>query len=239
MLSKFAVQAAKTFALGVASLSVLAAAPGAKAGILNFYIFNDPANSNNASVKILGAIDSPASASNPSTACTTAGSGDLVLDSTLGVQYINICAVKFSAAFQGYYPLIVSPASFPTPFSAVLSGFSNGLITGNPDVFIEAQPSSSGLSSLYLTNSYTTGSNIDTTINFASPLSAASPGPIVGNGLIGTFSIGTVDTVNVYLDAPPSPPPTPSGVPAPLPILGASAAFGWARRMRVRLAAAA
>ena len=49
-------------------------------------------------------------------------------------------------------------------------------------------------------------------------------------GLIGTWSLtGTSETIQVILGAPPS-----ASVPGPLPLLGAGAAFGWARRLRKR-----
>jgi hypothetical protein len=49
-------------------------------------------------------------------------------------------------------------------------------------------------------------------------------------GLIGTWTLdGTSETIQVVIGAPP-----PAAVPGPLPLLGAGAAFGWARRLRKR-----
>jgi len=49
-------------------------------------------------------------------------------------------------------------------------------------------------------------------------------------GLIGTWTLnGTSETIQVVIGAPPS-----ASVPGPLPLLGAGAAFGWARRLRKR-----
>jgi hypothetical protein len=49
-------------------------------------------------------------------------------------------------------------------------------------------------------------------------------------GLIGTWTFnGTSETIQVVIGAPP-----PAAVPGPLPLLGAGAAFGWARRLRKR-----
>jgi len=43
----------------------------------------------------------------------------------------------------------------------------------------------------------------------------------------------TDDTINLFADTPL--PPTPANVPAPLPLAGAAAAFGWSRRLRRRI----
>ena len=51
-------------------------------------------------------------------------------------------------------------------------------------------------------------------------------------GLIGTWTLdGTSETIQLILG-----PPT-AAVPAPLPLFGAGAAFGWSRRLRKRIAA--
>ena len=54
-------------------------------------------------------------------------------------------------------------------------------------------------------------------------------------GLIGTWTLdGTSETIQVILGAPTQPG---APVPGPLPLLGASAAFSWSRRLRKRVAA--
>ena len=51
-------------------------------------------------------------------------------------------------------------------------------------------------------------------------------------GLIGTWTLnGTSESIQVILGAPTA------ATPAPLPLLGAGAAFGWSRRLRKRIAA--
>ncbi len=52
-------------------------------------------------------------------------------------------------------------------------------------------------------------------------------------GLIGTWTIdGTSESIQVFLG-----PPSTAAVPAPLPLVGAAAAFGVSRRLRKRVAA--
>jgi hypothetical protein len=52
-------------------------------------------------------------------------------------------------------------------------------------------------------------------------------------GLIGTWTInGTSESIQVIIGAPTPPGAT---VPGPLPLLGAAAAFGWSRRLRMRI----
>lgn len=235
MLSHFAAKSAKAVVLGLAGLSLLSIVPSAKAGVLNFYIFDNPANSGNASVKIAGSLDSPSATTAATNTCVTSGAGDLYLSSALLSQYFNVCAVQALAPVtQQLYTL--TPQGYGT-FTANLTGFSNGVISGSNDVFLDTNEPG-GPFTLNLDSSYIAGSQINTSINFASPLSAANNGPIVGNGLIGSFTIGTQDIVSVYLSNPPTP-PSGTSVPTPLPILGASAAFGWARRMRRRVSVAA
>jgi hypothetical protein len=54
-------------------------------------------------------------------------------------------------------------------------------------------------------------------------------------GLIGTWTInGTSESIQVIIGAPTPPGAT---VPGPLPLFGASAAFGWSRRLRKRITA--
>jgi hypothetical protein len=93
---------------------------------------------------------------------------------------------------------------------------------------------------LFLSTSYTSGASIASTATF-SGRTLASLG-FTTTGLIGTWTLqpkdGTdpynaFDTVYVCIGAAPCG-ATPA--PAPLPLLGASAAFGWSRRLRRRVA---
>lgn len=59
---------------------------------------------------------------------------------------------------------------------------------------------------------------------------------LTGSGprLLAKYQIDdTLDTISVFADTPL--PPTPAAVPAPLPLFGTAAAFGWSRRLRRRI----
>jgi hypothetical protein len=84
--------------------------------------------------------------------------------------------------------------------------------------------------------SYVSGSSLANEVIFASLAS-----PLVGSGLIAEWAIldesdpfnpAETDHIKLYLSAPPVPPS--ASVPAPLPLAGASLAFGWSRRLRRR-----
>jgi len=76
------------------------------------------------------------------------------------------------------------------------------------------------------------GDPINSTALLNVPMSAL--GLTFTSGLIAQYKINsTNDTINIYADSPPIPPP--ASVPAPLPLFGAAAAFGWSRRLRRRI----
>ena len=104
----------------------------------------------------------------------------------------------------------------------------------NGTVDIEPASSVAGISTFMLYEWI----QIDPTYTFNTPIvsSATFNGTTLAalgfttTGLIGTWAIdGTSETIQVILGAPPS-----ASVPGPLPLLGAGAAFGWARRLRKR-----
>jgi hypothetical protein len=83
---------------------------------------------------------------------------------------------------------------------------------------------------------YTPGTPISSTATFNSKTLAGIG--FTTTGLLGTWTLQPADgsdpytandTIQVVIGAPP-----PASVPGPLPLLGAGAAFGWARRLRKR-----
>ena len=79
-----------------------------------------------------------------------------------------------------------------------------------------------------LPNSYVEGDPITGT-GLISGQTLASLGLSSTSGLLGTWTVGT-DSIEVWAGAKPS-----ATVPGPLPLLGASAAFAFSRRLRARL----
>lgn len=209
-------------ASGLTAAATLLTSAGAQAGILNFYIFDNPANAGKASVKVEGSIESTSTGTSPLD-CTTDGQSDLVLASVFS-SAINICAIGGTGVSLNDYNLDApSQANY---FGSADGSLNNGAIQGD-NVYLFTpigQPSYLSLPLGYA------GGPINTLVNYAQTLAGAG---INGSGLIGTFTIGSIDTINVYLSPPP-----PSSVPAPLPLLGASAALTFSRRFRNRLKSA-
>ena len=73
-----------------------------------------------------------------------------------------------------------------------------------------------------------TGGNVDASISFSQSL--ANAGVTSSNGLIGTFSLTSGDTVEVRYEAPPT-----SSTPSPLPLMGGVLAFQTSRSLRKRI----
>lgn len=207
---------------GLTAAATLLTAAGAQAGVLNFYIFDNPANGGMASVKVEGSIQSTTT-NTFDLDCATDGQSDLVLASGFSAQ-INFCAIAGTQVTLKDY--LLDTPSLLNYFGSE-SGILNGGVIQGDNVYLFTpigQPSY-----LNLPNGYG-GGLINTLVNYSQTLNAAG---FTGSGLIGTFTIGTTDTINVYLN---SPPPSPSvSVPAPLPLLGASAALAFSRRFRSRL----
>lgn len=81
--------------------------------------------------------------------------------------------------------------------------------------------------SLILSNTYVQGSAISGSGLFTGK-TLADLGLSATSGLLGTWTIGS-DTIEVWAGA------KPAAVPAPLSLLGVSAAFAYSRRLRARV----
>ena len=89
-------------------------------------------------------------------------------------------------------------------------------------------------SSIGLDPMYSAGSPFFSSATF-NDQSLASQG-FTATGLVGTWNlVGTSESINVCIGSGPCVSAS-SAVPAPLPLLGAGAAFGWSRRLRKRIA---
>lgn len=148
--------------------------------------------------------------------------------------------------YPGFYSsMLCTGTDKSDPFYAISgpSGFGgNGSISGADSVEgfnFQLYPSSfnpSFADFVQFKNTYT----IDTAYVLGQPFyssatfngkSLVSEG-FTGTGLVGTWAIdGTSESINICIGADPC---VPAQVPGPLPLLGAGAAFGWARRLRKR-----
>ena len=203
----------------------------AQAGTLNFYIFDNPANGNKATIKISGRIDSDRN-NRGNHGCQPLTKGNFYLDSSINDGFI--CGVGGDGLNMLDFSFTPTTSDFPPNTSGNwittgLMGLGNGSISGD-DIFLGFTEDDSS-SRLMLPSSYTSGSDLSTTIDFSQDLAAAG---ISGSGLIGRFTIiegATTDAINIYLSAP----PLSSGAPAPLPLLGGASAWAFARRLRRRV----
>jgi hypothetical protein len=113
---------------------------------------------------------------------------------------------------------ISGPTSFPGTAVIAPASSVSGILTvlyGNAE-------------QIWLDPAYTLNSPIVSSATFNDTTLAALG--FTTTGLIGTWALnGTSETIQVIIGAPPS-----TSVPGPLPLLGAGAAFGWARRLRKR-----
>jgi hypothetical protein len=118
----------------------------------------------------------------------------------------------------------------PTSFNGTVEIFPADSVSGIPTILFGG-PSFYGIDL-----GYTPGTPITSTATFNSRTLAGLG--FTTTGLLGTWTLqpkdGTDpytanDTIQVVIGAPPS-----ASVPGPLPLLGAGAAFGWARRLRKR-----
>jgi hypothetical protein len=136
-----------------------------------------------------------------------------------GVIYSPLAAICTGVDSQAR-PYSISGSSSFTGSAASLFGASSvsGIFTllyGGPN-------------QLVLDPAYTSNSPIVSSATFNGTTLAALG--FTATGLIDTWALnGTSETIQVVIGAP-----SPAAVPGPLPLLGAGAAFGWARRLRKR-----
>jgi hypothetical protein len=93
---------------------------------------------------------------------------------------------------------------------------------------LQGTSSFTGFTSIFaIDTAYVQGSAISFLGTFTNT-TLASLGLSSTTGLLGTWTIGS-DSIKLYAG------PAPTNVPGPLPLLGASAAFGFSRKLRSRL----
>jgi len=118
----------------------------------------------------------------------------------------------------------------PTSFDGTVAIASADSVSGIPTILY------GGASFYGIDPGYTPGTSITSTATFNSRTLAGLG--FTTTGLLGTWTLQPLngsdpytanDTIKVVIGAPPS-----ASVPGPLPLLGAGAAFGWARRLRKR-----
>lgn len=230
MVSRSAIAAALT------PLALLAAAPKADA-VLRYDIFEQNGNTY---VKATGSFTFTNFSVNTND-CFPASNGNLHVTTTStadSTSFINICTGPQSSTLA---VLPLEAVIFPVPgaTSSMSSGIQAASSTGIP-TFLVAMPESNPAFSFFqlaLDSSYASGDPISSTSIFTGGFAAnnITPPPITLPALIGSFQLaGGGDTVEVYFS--PTPPSPTSTVPAPLPLLGASAALAWSRKLRGRLA---
>jgi hypothetical protein len=120
----------------------------------------------------------------------------------------------------------------PTSFNGMVSISLADSVSGIPT----ALSGTSGFPIFAIDTGCTPGTPITSTATFNSTTLGALG--FTTTGLLGTWTLQPLngsdlytanDTIQVVIGAPP-----PAAVPGPLPLLGAGAAFGWARRLRKR-----
>jgi hypothetical protein len=193
-----------SFLAPLALVSLIAAERPAEA-VLTYYIY-EPAGTGSVVVETLGSLALPASG-------TLLGKCDLL---PFGLIFSSAAAVcTGSSAVLNIYP-ISGPFSFigPDVGPDSASGIATALVGVGQQFGIDT--------------TYTGGPIISSSTFGMSTLAGLG---FTTTGLLGTWTLdGTGDTIEVRVAAPPAPPT--SATPGPLPILGATAAFGSVRKLR-------
>ncbi len=216
----------------VSPLALLVAPPKAEA-VLRYDIFEQNGNT---VVKASGSFVYGSAGSISSNLCAAAGAnGNLSIDTnTVGFSFINLCT---GPQLTNLRILDLVPVNFPGSASSTSGNSLAGVSSSGLNTTLVAQQDPGLFFQLALDPGYVSGDPISSTSIFSGGFAANSiiP-PTVIPGLIGSFQLdGGGDTVEVYF-SPTPPTPSASTVPAPLPLLGASAALAWSRRLRARLA---
>jgi hypothetical protein len=218
--------ALKKVGVGMAVLPacVLALPPRAEA-ILRYYIHDADGAGR---IDALGTLNLPTpletptgiSAFCPSNSPYVPPAGNPGIQTKAALSALNICtgpSADNSVSFKGYAIEVVSQGFTTDIFAAASSyyGPATGLIGETPAFYVQSSYSGGSIAS---------GALLSGTL--------ASVG-ITGSGLIAQYNIldgrTVTDSIEVYLDSPPRP------VPGPLPIVGASLAFAWSRKLRQRV----
>jgi hypothetical protein len=150
------------------------------------------------------------------TALTSGGLGQCGPSGAIVSSVAAVCTG--SNSLYPYYS-ITGPSSFNGTVNALPASSVSGIFT-----FFNGSVNEFAIDSSYLSNTPIVGS---ATFNGTT---LAALGFTTTSGLIGTWTLnGSSEKIQVILGSPP-----PAAVPSPLPLLGAGAAFGWARRLRKR-----
>jgi hypothetical protein len=189
-------------------------AQGEAKALLTYYISE---NAGNVEVKAVGSLLLPNSFG--SIACNTVPGGAIISSAAVVCTgpdgNMNLYNVQGPSSFNR--TVFIFDAN---SVSGIPTGIDGG---GTPPVF-------------GIDTGYTPGTPISSTATFNSTTLAGIG--FTTTGLLGTWTLQPADgsdpytandTIQVVIGAPP-----PAAVPGPLPLLGAGAAFGWARRLRKR-----
>jgi len=207
-------QRCKRFSPLLAVPAALLLAQGEAKALLTYYISE---NAGNVEVKAVGSLLLPNSVG--SLACNIVPGGAIV--SSVAVVCTGPDGNMNLYNIQG-----------PSSFNGTVNTFSTNSVSGIPSAI-----SAGGTPPVFgIDPGYTPGTPISSTATFNSTTLAGIG--FTTTGLLGTWTLQPKDgsdpytandTVQVVIGAPP-----PASVPGPLPLLGAGAAFGWARRLRKR-----
>jgi MYXO-CTERM domain-containing protein len=223
----------RTLAQSCRRLSPLLAAPaalllnqGQAKAVLNFNIFQSGAD---VVIQGSGSINLTGATAGPTVNCLSSGG-----PTNSGGIFSSIAALSSgnpTTTDCTPYQLQITTTSFGTgPNSPTFT--STALSTGAYRVAVFGNPSQFGAPFFVIGPNYLSDSPISVSTRLVG-VSLAQLAFSPTSGLIGTWSlIGSGDTITASIIDEPV-----ASTPAPLPLLGAGAAFGWSRRLRKRITA--
>jgi hypothetical protein len=219
--------AKKFAATGLAVPALLLLCQGRAEAILNYYIFEDGGN-----LKIVtrGSLTLDGITSGGGSTCTTPPPGGAIAPG-----FALICSGEETTGSDPYKKYIVTSSSSSSS-SAFSEGSGNLSATSTSGIRNWLFGSENPNPSFYIIASYNDGTPIDSSATFNGKtlndlnLNSLSPNLNIGSW---TFLEDTNPTnvINVIVGSP----PTSSPAPGPLPLLGATAAYAWSRRLRRRI----
>jgi len=222
-LNRLSKAASRLTLTGLAVPAVLLLSQGRAEAILTYYIFEDAGN---LKIQTKGSLNLTGLTSQLANECVGSPGGGFAVgaaicsgiepvdDANLNRQYTITKVTDFTAGTGN-----LSPA---TSTFGIANWVNNN---SNPNTF-----------SIY---NYTSGAEIASYAIFSGSnltsvgLNSIIPGTTIGSWYLGGSDNDTTRQINVIVGAPPADP-----APAPLPLLGATGAFGWSRRLRRRISTA-
>jgi len=158
-----------------------------------------------------------------------AARGSLNLPSPLSTTVSNVQGTLYPAIGQVSVGSSPSYKAYSVTGPAQIEGNAIRFANSNSGIFTAIK---GGNSQAWIASSYNNGDVINSTsIHTGTTLAGLG---FTSTGQIGTWTLATTnDKINVVIGAPTA---FSAPVPAPLPLLGAGAAFGWSRRLRRRVA---